>query len=109
MMKCFSDDATAFFPSEHENERLEGKTSIKNAFANVINKARSSGVEDLKLEAENVIVQRFSDLALVTFQIFDTQISRRTLVMKRDVEGWRVIHMHASNAPIKHTPRETLH
>jgi len=106
MIDCFTDDSTAFFPSEHQIERLEGKTSIKNAFANVIAKVKRSGAENLKLETEDVITQRFGDITLVTFQIFDTQTSRRTLVMKRGHEGWQVIHMHASNASSKPIQRE---
>jgi ketosteroid isomerase-like protein len=106
MISCFADDSTAFFPSEHQIERLVGKTSIKNAFNDVITKVKRSGAGNLKLETKDVIAQRFGEVAILTFQIFDTQTSRRTLVMKRGLEGWQVIHMHASNASSKPIQRE---
>jgi ketosteroid isomerase-like protein len=76
-----------------------GKCSIENAFANVIAKVRSSGAKNLILKAEDVDVRTLGDIALVTFHIFDSQTSRRTLIIKRGEEGWRIVHMHASNAP----------
>jgi ketosteroid isomerase-like protein len=103
MIECFDEDATAFFPSEHKRERVEDKKSIRAVFLDVIAKVRRSGVENMKLTSEDVKIQRFGDIAIVTFQIRSKDLSRRTFVFKRELKSWFVVHMHASNAPIEDT------
>ena len=103
MIECFAEDATAFFPSEHKKERVEDKKSIRAVFSDVITKIRRSGVKNMKLTSEDVKIQRFGDIAIVTFQIRSRDLSRRTFVFKRELKSWFVVHMHASNALIEDT------
>ena len=100
-MSFFSDDATAFFPVEHQSLRLVGKEAIREAFSLVLAKMRASGATRIRLDAEDIFVQPFDDTSIVTFHIRDAGLSRRTFVLRRVQGHWRVEHMHASNAPPK--------
>jgi hypothetical protein len=47
-------------------------------------------------------VQQSGDVAVVTFNVHNpSAVSRRTFVWRHDAGGWRIVHMHASNSPIK--------
>ena len=103
MMMCFTDDSTSFFPIAHRATFLDGKDEIGDAFANVISKIRAAGLDGIKLEVEDVKVQRFGDAAIATFHIRDGDLSRRTLVLRRLHGDWLIQHLHASNAPLEET------
>ena len=103
MMMCFTDDSTSFFPIAHRATFLDGKDEIGDAFANVISKIRAAGLDGIKLEIEDVKVQRFGDAAIATFHIRDGDLSRRTLVLRRFHGDWLIQHLHASNAPLEET------
>lgn len=106
MMGFFSDDATAFFPIRHQSLRLVGKEAIRGAFALVIDRVKASGATQIRLDAEDVQVQAFDDVAVVTFHIRDDDLSRRTLVLRRASGRWGIEHLHASNAPLPVKPSE---
>ncbi len=103
MMMCFANDATAFFPIAHRTTFLDGKEEIGEAFANVISKIRAAGLNGIRLDLEDVKVQRFGDAAIATFHIRDGDLSRRTLVLRRSHDEWLIQHLHASNAPLEET------
>jgi len=103
MMMCFADDSTSFFPIAHRATFLDGKDEIGDAFANVISKIHAEGLDGIKLEVEDVKVQRFGDAAIATFHIRDGDLSRRTLVLRRLHGDWLIQHLHASNAPLEET------
>ena len=106
MMRFFADDATAFFPIRHRALRLVGKEAISEAFAKVLARVRASGATQIRLDAEDVHVQAFDDVAVVTFHIRDDDLNRRTLVLRRTRGRWRIEHLHASNAPLPSKPPE---
>jgi ketosteroid isomerase-like protein len=99
MMEFFSEDATAFFPIEHERIRLEGKRDILSAFSRVLAKVRIHGSNSLHFDLNDIKVQEFADVAVVTFHINNDNLSRRTFVLARIEGRWMITHMHASNAP----------
>lgn len=101
MMSCYADDATAFFPIAHRTTFLDGKEEIRKAFSEVISKVHAAGLESLKMEPEDVKIQKLGDTAIATFQIRDDDLSRRTLVLRRDQDYWIIQHLHASNAPLE--------
>ena len=103
MMMCFANNATAFFPIAHQATFLDGKEEIVEAFANVISKIRAKGLNGIKLDLEDVNIQRFGDAAIATFHIRDGDLSRRTLVLRRLHDDWLIQHLHASNAPLEET------
>ena len=104
MMSCYADDATAFFPIAHRTTFLDGKEEIRDAFSEVIAKVHAAGLSSLKMEPEDVKIQRLGDTAIATFHIRDGDLSRRTLILRRKQEYWLIQHLHASNAPLE-TPQ----
>src|SRR5438105_6972016 len=76
MLACFADDATAFFPSEHQRLRLTGKPPIRAAFAQVLEGLRARGATHLPLEPEGVHVQAYGELAVITFHLAAEHLSR---------------------------------
>jgi ketosteroid isomerase-like protein len=103
MMTCFTNKATSFFPIAHQTTILEGKNEICNAFANVINKIRAEGLSSIILKPEDVKIQRFGETAVATFHIRNSELSRRTLVLRKMQNSWHIQHLHASNAPMEET------
>lgn len=101
MLNYFDKDATAFFPIRHEHQRLCGITEIRKAFSHVIENIRNAGLHQISLVAEDVDLMVFGEVALVTFHIRDDELSRRTLVLEKKNEEWQIVHLHASNAPLK--------
>ena len=100
MMAYYTDDATSFFPIRHHPQRLDGKEAIREAFARVLSRIKDSGASSIRLEAEDVHVQEFDGVAVVTFHIRDDDLSRRTLVLRSAQGRWLIEHLHASNAPL---------
>jgi ketosteroid isomerase-like protein len=101
MLACFADDATAFFPVEHQRLRLSGKPAIRAAFARVLAGVRAGGAIQLRLEQEDVLVQTFGELAVITFHLAGEHLSRRTFVLRRAGDRWLIVHFHGSNAPLE--------
>jgi ketosteroid isomerase-like protein len=101
MLACFAPEATAFFPIEHERTRMEGREAIATAFAAVLARVRATGATSIAVEAEGLVVQQSGDTAVATFHLGGEHLGRRTVVLHRGAEGWRIVHLHASNAPLE--------
>ncbi len=100
MMECFTEDATVFFPVAHHHPRAEGREAIRDVFSRVLGKISANGATEIRLEPEDVRIKSFGDTAIVTFHIRDSDLCRRTLVLRREGDGWGIEHFHASNAPL---------
>lgn len=98
MMKFFSNDATSFFPVVHNQNRLNGKIEINNAFQKVITRIKSSGKNVIKLKAEDLKIKKIGTSAIVTFHLYNNELCRRTLVLRKREKDWLIEHLHASNA-----------
>ena len=98
MMKFFSNDATSFFPVVHNQNRLNGKIEINNAFQKVITRIKSSGKNEIKLKAEDLKIKKIGNSAIVTFHLYNNELCRRTLVLRKREKKWLIEHLHASNA-----------
>jgi hypothetical protein len=47
---------------------------------------------------EDLRVDLRGDTAVVTFNVHNpSAVSRRTFVWRRGADGWRIVHLHASN------------
>jgi ketosteroid isomerase-like protein len=98
----FADDATVFLPLVDHPERATGREAVERLFLGVFDRARaaSPGPRYLDLEPRDLLIRRMGDTAIATFHLDDPGIlCRRTLVLARADEGWKVIHLHASNLP----------
>ena len=100
MVECFTEDSTVFFPIAHHHARSEGREAIREVFSRVLGKIRASGATEIRLEPEDVRIKAFGDAAMVTFHIRDSDLCRRTLVLRKEGDGWGIEHFHASNAPL---------
>lgn len=100
---CFADDATAFFPLVNHPERAEGRDQIEQLFRGVFERARVSAISGppyLALQPGDLSIRRMGESALVTFHLHDPDVlCRRTLILQRLAEGWKIVHLHASNLP----------
>ena len=94
----FADDATMFFPNGPVPQtRVEGKAAIAAAFAPLFSRARERGVTSLGLRPLDVQVQNLGDFAVASFHLRGNgNIGRRSLVLRREAAGWRIVHFHAS-------------
>jgi ketosteroid isomerase-like protein len=99
--RSFASDASVFNPQIPEVSvltRLDGRESVEANFRSVFDAARRSGAGP-HIVPRNVRVQSLRDAAVVTFE-FDRgsgSFGRRTLVFARQRDGWKIIHVHASN------------
>jgi len=97
---AFHDDATVFFPVEHEQVRCDGRPAFEAVFRRVLARARErrDAPPYLDLDPRDVTITGRRDLALVTFHLPGDPLGRRTLVLSRAHDGWKILHLHASNA-----------
>jgi ketosteroid isomerase-like protein len=98
MLDCFDEDATAFFPVEHARERLNGKAEIREAFARVLSHVRATGAAKMRLDAEELREQPLGDVSVFTFHLRGSHLSRRTFVLRRRGDEWKIVQFHGSNA-----------
>ena len=56
----------------------------------------------MSLKPLDLRVEKLSeDVAVVTFHLVDSGlVNRRTLVFKREMNGWKIVHIHASNIAV---------
>jgi len=104
---CFAEDATVFFPEPEPAKRFDGKAAIKAhfelVFAAIRRGSTSSQAPFHRLVPENVEVQPVGDEgAVVSFELSNAvRIARRTVVLQKRGDSWLIVHLHASNVPVK--------
>lgn len=101
--ECFSSRATIFHPSAPNVRRIDTPEQFEKAWLRVFERIkRTSGrsappymdLKPLDLRIENLS----DDVTLVTFHLDDGNVvNRRTIVYKRETNGWKIVHIHASN------------
>jgi uncharacterized protein (TIGR02246 family) len=107
-LSSFSDDALVFMPFTSAPRRLEGKQQIRETFAPMFESLRASGKPTpfMKISPRDVTTRIYGDTAIVTFHLGEvpppdatgpSSFSRRTFVLVRSGDGWRIVHLHASN------------
>ena len=56
-----------------------------------------SGVTRLNIQPTDLQTQDYGAFAVVSFHLRgNDNIGRRSIVMRRDEQGWRIVHFHAS-------------
>jgi ketosteroid isomerase-like protein len=100
---CFSSTATIFHPAAPNIRRIDSPDQFERAWLGVFERIkRVSGRTSppyMNLHPLDLRVEKLSeDVALVTFHLVDAStVNRRTLVFKREPNGWKIVHIHASN------------
>jgi ketosteroid isomerase-like protein len=101
--RFFADDATVFFPAPEPPQRFTGRQEVETHFQEVFRGIRQSSKATappyMHLVPADLRVDRLGpDAAIVTFMMVNgSHVSRRTFVMRRERDGWRIVHLHASN------------
>jgi len=93
IISAFAEDATAFFPVV-KAERADGKAAIAAVFRDYV----AASTKKTNVVPEDLRIDLRGNMAVVTFNVHNpSAVSRRTFVWRRDANGWRIVHMHASN------------
>jgi ketosteroid isomerase-like protein len=100
---CFSGTATIFHPAAPNIRRIDSPEQFETAWLGVFERIKKSSGRTsppyMSLNPVELRVEKLSeDVALVTFHLVDgNTVNRRTLVFERDPDGWKIVHIHASN------------
>jgi ketosteroid isomerase-like protein len=59
----------------------------------------------MDIQPKDMRIQIFGDIAIATFHLDDRAgfLNRRTVVLHKTGEGWKIVHLHASEVPITNT------
>lgn len=109
-LDCFEAEATVFHPPSAPPRtfptRIRGRQEIQRTFEVVFAQIRAASGRTTPpfqdLQPQDLEVQRFDDVAVVTFHLGTAAArSRRTIVLSSTGAAWRIVHLHAStfNAP----------
>lgn len=99
----FDATATVFHPDAVHSRRVDSPEEFERAWQEVFQEIRKgshrSSPPYMHLKPEDLRIEMLSaDVALVTFHLVSPQrFGRRTLVWKRFADGWKIVHLHASN------------
>jgi ketosteroid isomerase-like protein len=100
---CFSSTPTIFHPAAPNIRRIDSPDQFEKAWLGVFERIKKSSGHTsppyTSLDPLDLRVEKLSeDVALVTFHLIDgSTVNRRTLVFKREPNGWKIVHIHASN------------
>ena len=96
----FSEDATMFFPpsAAAPTGRVRGKVEIERTFKAIFERyPRRSTSSVSPIRPLDLLVEEFGEIAVVTFHLgSETARQRRTLVLRRLGDDWRIMHLHGS-------------
>ena len=95
----FTHDATMFHPVWEQGKRRAGQQEIEATWIEVFPEfIDSSNTATLNISPKELRIQVYGSAAIVTFHLGDgiTRLSRRTLVMVKQNNEWKIAHLHAS-------------
>ena len=97
---CFSEDATVFFPPSKAAPlgRVQGRSEIERTFKMIFDAyPPRSDRPATPISPQDLLIQEFDGHAVVTFQLgSETARQRRTFVLKRVGDEWKIVHLHGS-------------
>jgi len=95
----FADDATVFYPREFPR-RAEGRKGFETFFLKEFDRIRAGRTEGpyMDIQPRDLQLQISGDVCIATFHLDDRPgfLNRRTIVLKKQSLGWKIIHLHAS-------------
>jgi hypothetical protein len=103
---CFNDRPTMFHPSPPNIRRVDTPEEFDTAWHLVFKRIRKNSGRTsppyMKLSPMDLRVDPLADnVSLVTFHLIDGgTLSRRTLIFRHYEDGWKIVHIHASNLPL---------
>ena len=89
-----------FSPLGIYDARLDGLAAIGKQFASIMEVVKSQAGGGLKIEPQDLDVREIApNAALITFHLrLPGPLHRRTFLMTKGANGWRIAHIHASIA-----------
>jgi len=99
--RFFCPDATLYFPFIGTLDLIEGRDAVVARFRRMVEdlKARITQRPLIGFTVRSSSTQSLGTehrLLLVKLE-FQGQVGRRTVICRREAEGWRILHLHASN------------
>ena len=101
----FSDESTVFFPQQYRADGAAGRAETDAAWGLVFDAIRAASGKAaapfMQLQPQDLRVQGLGDAAIATFILRGgpgAAIGRRSLVLAKDSEGWKIAHLHGSTA-----------
>lgn len=96
----FSEDATMFFPpsAAAPTGRVRGRNEIEQTFRAIFAKyPPRASAPATPIRPLDLVVDEFGEVAVVTFHLgSETARQRRTLVLRRLGQDWKIVHLHGS-------------
>jgi ketosteroid isomerase-like protein len=96
---AFADDATVFYPRAFPH-RADGRAEFEQTFRHVFEEIRAGKTKGpyMDLQPVDLKIQITGDVAIATFHLDDRlgSLNRRTIVLQKRANGWKIIHLHAS-------------
>jgi ketosteroid isomerase-like protein len=102
--RCLAPEVSLFAPRADGAPLIEGAPAVEAHFAAVF---RAEGPAGPNIQPTRVHVRALApQAALVTFEFARAHgsIGRRTLVLRRIEDDWRIVHIHASNTESRRAP-----
>lgn len=97
----WSKDPTVFFPFDDTPERVTGRTEVEARWRRFFDDGRRQGGVPpyFQVTPRHLLVQRYGDTAVVTFDLGESpnpRRGRRTLIFVKEGDAWKLAHLHAS-------------
>ena len=96
----FTDDATIFYPFWNQASRIEGRSEMDTVWLQIFPEfVDTKNTRKLQISPNDIKIQLYGQTAIVTFHLGDgiNRLSRRTIVMIKEEENWKIAHLHASS------------
>jgi ketosteroid isomerase-like protein len=95
----FADDATVFYPRQFPH-RAKGRAEFESFFKKVFDDIRAGRTRGpyMDIQPRDLELQMLGTVAIATFHLDDRPgfLNRRTIVLRKQPSGWKIIHLHAS-------------
>ncbi len=100
IMAFFNEDAQMFSPLGVYDSRLDARGAIGKQFETILEFVKAQPGGGLKIEPQDVDARELApNVALITFHLrLPGPLHRRSFVMTKGANGWRIQHIHASIA-----------
>jgi ketosteroid isomerase-like protein len=94
----FAPEVSMFFPdSRFPQGRVDGRDAVLAAFHSFFKRVKESGSNSLTIAPLDQYVQRYGDVAILTFRLDSgDKIGRRSIVFRKMGDDWLIAHFHAS-------------
>lgn len=98
--ESFTDDATIFYPYWSQARRIQGRQEIETTWLTIFPEfVDTNNSRKLQISPKDINLQLYQETAIVTFHLGDglNTLSRRTLLMVKKKQVWKIAHLHASS------------